>query len=162
MLFGKSFLIGAVIEIVIIIFLSHRVSKPTFLTLLSQVLTHIIKVSLVTAECLPCDGMAIAYEKMCVRVGLVDMGCEQHFVALKKLLSKVFRYPEYFFVSQLVPVIRRERYRDLIREVCIAGITLTEQLSRHHNISRKIITITVNAPIQVRGCFYNSVLDLLR
>jgi hypothetical protein len=82
--------------------------KPSLLTLLSQVLTHIIKVSLVTAECLPCDGMAIAYEKMCVRVGLVDMDCEQHFVALKKLLSKIFRYPEHFLVGELISVLRRE------------------------------------------------------
>ena len=73
--------------------------KPSLLTLFAQVLTHIIKVSLVTAERLPCDGMAIAYEKMCVRVRLVDMNSEQHLVALKELLSKIFRYPENFLVG---------------------------------------------------------------
>ena len=136
--------------------------KPSLLTLLAQVLTHIIKVSFVAAKRLARDGVAVSDQKMCVRMGLVDMNSEQHFVALKKLLSKVFRYPENFLVGELISVLRRERNRDLIREVRIAGIALTKQLSRHHNISRKIITITVNAPIQVRGCFYNSVLDLLR
>ena len=99
MLLGKSFLIGAVIEVVIIIIFTHRMDKPTFLTLFAKVLTHIIKISLIAAERLSSDGMAIAYEKMCVRVGLVDMDCEQHLVALKKLLGKVFRYPENFLVG---------------------------------------------------------------
>ena len=82
--------------------------KPTFLTLIAQVLTHIIKVSLVTAECLSSNGIAVANEKMCVRVGLVNVDCEQHFVTLKKLFGKVFRYPEHFLVGELVPVLRRE------------------------------------------------------
>lgn len=82
--------------------------KPSLLTLLAQVLTHIIKVSLVAAESLPRNGVAVADQKMCVRVRLVNVDCEQHFVALKELLSKVFRYPEHFLVGELIPVLRRE------------------------------------------------------
>ena len=92
----------------IIVVLSHRVNKSSLLTLLAQVFAHIIKVFLITSECLACLGMTVPYEKMCVWVRLIDMDGEQHFVALKKLLCKVFRYLENFLVSELVPVLRRE------------------------------------------------------
>lgn len=108
LLLGKGFLIGAVIKIMIVIILTHRVSKSTFLTLLTQVLTHIIKISLVAAESLACDGVAVADKKMCVRVGLVDMYSKQHLVALKKLFCKVFRNLENFLVGEFAPVLRRE------------------------------------------------------
>jgi len=78
--------------------------------LLSEKLTHIIEVTLITAVRSACFDMTVAYQEVNVLVRIIGMHCEQHFISLKIFISELLCDAKHFIVGELVVIIGREGY----------------------------------------------------
>lgn len=159
--FGKGFFVAALICVTMIEVIADGMDQTALHTLRAEEPAHFPQVSLIPAECPACFNMTVADQKMNMLVRRICMYCKQHLIALKESLSKRLCNSERLFVSQFVIVLRRKGDRHFICKICILSGPLSEQFSRHENITGEMVTVAVETPVEVWFGFYHTVPNLL-
>lgn len=160
--FCKGFLVAALVCVTMIEVIADGMDQTALHTLRSEEPAHFPQVSLIPAECSARFNMTVANQEMNVLVRCIYMNREQHLIALKESLSKRLCNPERLFVSQFVIILRRKGDRHFICKVCILDWLFPEQFSCHENITGEMVTVAVEAPVEVGFGFHHAVPYLLR
>lgn len=92
----------------------------------------------------------------------IRMDSKKHLIAFEELLCKFRCDFQGFFIAESLAVLRRKGNGHLIGEIRIPGIFLAEQFSGHDHITGEVVTISIEAPIEIWGCFYYAVPHLFR
>ncbi len=151
--FCKGLLVAALVCVMMIEVIADGMDQTALQTLCAEESAHFNQVSFVAPECPASFNMAVADQEMNVLVRRICMYREQHLITPKESLCKLLCNSECLFVSQFVIILRRKGDRDFIGKVCIFDRLLPEQLSGHENIAGEMVTVTVDAPIEVRCGF---------
>lgn len=106
--------------------------------------------------------MTVADQKMHMDVRFICMNSKQNLIAFEELLCKFRRDLQGFLVAESGTVLRRKGNGHLIGKIRIPGIFLAEQFSCHDHITGEVVTISIEAPIEIWGCFYYAVPYLFR
>lgn len=155
---GLTICVGIRFEIAV----TDRIHQSALFALLTEVFAHIIKVTLIPAECVSCINVAVADQEMHMDMRFICMNCEQHLIAFEELLCKFRCNFQDFLVAESGTVLWRKGNGHLIGEIRISGIFLAEQFSGHDHITGEVVTVSIEAPIEIWGCFYYAVPYLFR
>ena len=148
--------------ILAVIMLTDGVRQPTLHALLPEKFRHLIKITLISAECLACFPVAVADDEMRVDMLTVGMDGEQHIIALvvKEPPCKFRRDAECLLIVQLVIVIGMKGNAHLVGKIAFPIGGLSEQAAGEKHIFCKVVTVTVKCKIQVVRCFHHTLRDL--
>ena len=159
---GKGLFVTLCFRIMIVIILPDGMHKSPLHTLRSEEFAHFPQISFVSSECSSRFKIEVADQEMNVLMRSVGMDCEQYLIAPKESLCKLLCNPEYLLIAEPVIILRRKGNGDIIGKVCILDRLLPEQLSGHENIAGEMVTVAVEAPVEVGFGFHHAVPYLLR
>lgn len=150
--------------ILAVIMLADGMRQTTLHALLSEKFSHLIEVTLISAECLTGFAVAISDDEMRVDMLTVGMDGEQHIEALviKEPSCKFLCYAECLLIVQLVIVIGMKGNAHLVGKIAFPVCRLSEQAAGEQDIIREVITVTVKCKIQIIRRFHHALRDLFR